>query len=79
MRDWHGPISDLHDAVMAQRMLFAFCLACGHASRFDPRSMAHRFGKMRLDVLARRFRCSRCKSRAAHIVPALLTFNGRNA
>jgi hypothetical protein len=69
MRHWIGPIESLSDACRAQRMLWAFCLYCGHGQRFDPRNLMALNGEVTLVELQRKLKCRRCKYRRAHIVP----------
>jgi hypothetical protein len=71
MRPRLGPIRTLLDATRAGQLLWAFCLLCGHARRFDPREMAWRFGAVELSELQTRFKCRRCHRRAALVVPSM--------
>ena len=66
-----GSVTNIRGAVQAERLLWFFCRACGHAARFDPRELARNIGRdMKFDELARRLRCRRCtrKGRAVVIV-----------
>jgi hypothetical protein len=66
-----GPISNIRGAVRAERLLWFFCRACGHAARVDPRELARNIGRdMNFHELVRRLRCRRCtrKGRAAVIL-----------
>jgi len=40
-----GPVKSLLEAVRAERLLWFFCLWCGHAGRIDPRELAGTLGR----------------------------------
>ena len=69
MRHWIGPIESLADACRAQRLLWAFCLNCGHGQRFDPRNLMALMGEVSLKRLQQKLKCRRCRQRRAYIVP----------
>ena len=69
-RFYRGPIVSLRDAVTARRMLWLFCLACGHAHRTDPREVAFRLGAVTFGEMSPRLRCLRCGQKGrASILP----------
>lgn len=70
MRQWPGPITNLRQAVASERLIWAFCLFCGHAHRFDPRDLAWKYDAAELRAIERKFRCGRCKNRYAILVPS---------
>lgn len=71
--EWRGPIGTLRDAARARRMLWAFCLWCGHAGHLDPWKTALAAKRdMSFDELARRLTCNRCKARGKSLVVASL-------
>jgi hypothetical protein len=73
-----GTILYLVDAVEARRMLWVFCLGCGHADRLHPYKLARKGGGLQtLADVARKCRCSRCGSRDALVVPSRMHFEGR--
>jgi hypothetical protein len=78
MRHWIGPIESLSDACRAQRMLWAFCLNCGHGERFDPRNLMALKGELSLKRLQEKLKCRRCTHRRAHIVPSDIPWIGRD-
>ena len=69
MRHWVGAIETLSDSCRAQRMLWAFCLNCGHGERFDPRNLMALVGDASLAQLQSRLKCRRCTHRRARLVP----------
>jgi hypothetical protein len=68
-RDWKGVIETLSDACRARRLLWAFCLACGHGHRLDPRKIMLMTGELTMRDLQKRLRCQRCRQRRGHVVP----------
>jgi hypothetical protein len=78
MRHWIGPIESLSDACRAHRLLWAFCLNCGHGERFDPRNLMALAGELSLRTLQARLRCRRCNHRRAHVVPNDQPWIGRD-
>ncbi len=78
MRHWVGAIEKLSDACRAQRLLWVFCLNCGHGERFDPRNLLALSGEQSLKTLQAKFKCRRCTHRRAHIVPNDRPWPGRD-
>jgi hypothetical protein len=59
-----GPVKSLLDAVRAEKLLWFFCLWCGHSGRFDPRELARTTGRnMTFPELKPRLKCKRCGQR----------------
>jgi len=72
------PIVYLVDALEARRMLWLFCMACGHSHRTHPHTLARRGGGLQtLEQAAGKCRCRRCGSRDAMVFPSLMNFDGR--
>lgn len=63
------PIERLSDAVRALRMIWFFCLNCGHGARLDPRNLMALAGDARLCDLRERLKCQRCGHMRGHVVP----------
>lgn len=65
-----GPPKKLSHALDLGRALWCFCLACGHATRFEPRPLIHKIGDdLTFEELGKRMRCTRCKTRGhGHVV-----------
>ena len=69
-RRYTGPIETLGHATAAERYLWVFCRACGHANRVDPRALVRGLGGDRdIQPLALKMRCNLCRARAASIIP----------
>jgi hypothetical protein len=63
-------ITTLSQACAAERNLWVFCKACGHARRADPRPIMRAVSRdPALAQLALKMRCDRCSARAAVIIP----------
>jgi hypothetical protein len=77
-RQWIGAIETLTDACRAQRMLWAFCLNCGHGERFDPRNLMALVGDASLRKLQQKLKCRRCTHRRAHVIPSDRPWPGRD-
>jgi hypothetical protein len=79
MRARAGEIKFLVDAMEARRLLWIFCLRCGHSTREHPYKIAR--GKIgglaKLEEAAKHCKCRRCSSRAAMIVPSLESYESR--
>jgi hypothetical protein len=78
VRYWIGAIETLADACRAQRLLWAFCLNCGHGERFDPRNLIALIGEQNFKDLQHRFKCQRCSQLRSHIVPSDQPWPGRD-
>jgi hypothetical protein len=64
VREHFGPVKSILDAVRVEKLLWFFCLWCGHSGRFDPRELAHVTGRnMTFVELKPRLRCKRCGQR----------------
>jgi hypothetical protein len=62
VRQHTGPVQSILDAVRAEKLLWFFCLNCGHAGRFDPRELVHfTKGNMTFPQLKPHLKCTRCK------------------
>lgn len=78
-RGFYGEIVSLHTAAQARVDLWVFCRHRGRAGWFVPIDLARMLQKcrpkdeyvahLRLDEVARYMRCTKCKQRAAVIVP----------
>lgn len=69
VREHVGPIESLRGAVQARRLLWFFCRWCGHAERYDPRSVAYRTARdLTFGELARRLKCRRCGTQGKALV-----------
>lgn len=77
VREWSGPIETLADACRARRLLWVFCLRCGHAKKIDPRKVILLVGELTVRDLQKRLRCERCKQKHAHVVPSDEEWAGR--
>lgn len=70
-RIFSGPITTVREALQAERMLWAFCLLCGHATHMSPWAMAQRAGRdMTLREIAKLCRCTRCNARDGVVFPS---------
>ncbi|MPY70901.1 MAG: hypothetical protein GEU92_12520 [Alphaproteobacteria bacterium] len=70
-------IETLSDACRARRLLWAFCLACGHAHRVDPRKVMLLAGELTLRDLQKRLKCERCRQKRGHVLPHDEEWDGR--
>jgi hypothetical protein len=56
-----GPVTNLRDAVRAERRLWFFCRWCGNARHVDPRELARKIGRdLHVKELRHRLKCRRC-------------------
>lgn len=53
----------LEECIKAERDLWAFCRACGHAVRADTKSIVLKAGFVSLGQAEKRMRCRRCTKR----------------
>jgi hypothetical protein len=75
-----GPdeIKFLVDAVEARRMLWVFCIGCGHAERLHPWHLSKRGGGLQtLEDVAKKCRCKKCGRQDALVIPSRMIFEGR--
>ena len=70
-------IESLQDAVRAKVLLWALCRHCGHTHRFDPVTLAYKYGALTTTQLAVRMRCDRCGMKQAAICPDYKEWPGR--
>lgn len=76
----NGKFETLIDFIEAQRLVWVFCLRCGHSTREHPYKLAQGGrdgGLAKLDDAAKRCRCRRCNSKAAMLIPSLEYYEGR--
>lgn len=64
-RPWEGEAepTTLADCVKKELDLWAFCRACGHATRVGTKSLVLKVGFLSLRDAARRMRCVSCHGR----------------
>jgi len=68
----------LVDAIETRRMLWVFCLICGHAQLVHPFALSRRGGGLQtLNDVAKKCRCKNCGKQDALVVPSRTTFEGR--
>jgi len=78
MRKPAGQITYLVDAIETQRMLWVFCLICGHSQRVHPWALSRRGGGLQtLDEVAKKCRCRNCGKQDALVIPSRMSFEGR--
>jgi hypothetical protein len=68
----------LAGVIAAGMTLWAFCLYCAHASLIDPSHLRARLKASSddgLDVIADRFRCTRCRRKGVKRIPTPRTMN----
>jgi hypothetical protein len=66
-----GVVRNLNDALRERVMLWIFCRYCGHATRMDPRPVAHRTASILFETVATIFVCQRCGTKNAVILPSM--------
>ncbi len=65
----HSQAMTLRDASRARKLIWIFCLGCGHAARMDPYQLAMLLGHdIAIGAPVQRFRCQRCGRRQAATV-----------
>jgi Zn ribbon nucleic-acid-binding protein len=73
-----GPIKFLVDAIEARRMLWVFCIGCGHAQRLHPWRLSKKGGGLQtLDDVAKKCRCKKCGRQDTLVMPSRDYFEGR--
>jgi len=73
-----GTIIYLVDAIESRRMLWVFCIGCGHAQRVHPWHLSKKGGGLQtLADAAKKCRCKKCGRRDAFITPSREHFDGR--